>query len=117
MPFLPVLPLAELPPGRGRCVTAGRRDVALFLVEGNVFAIDNTCPHLGGPLAEGDLSGCVIYCPLHAWSFDVRTGVSPSNARARVETYPVRVVDGTIQVEVPEEVAAPAECDPWTSEG
>jgi nitrite reductase (NADH) small subunit len=115
--FLPVLPAADLPPGRGRCVTVGRRDVALFRVEGEFFAIDNACPHRGGPLSEGDLSGCVIYCPLHAWSFDLRTGVSPSNARARVGTYPVRVVDGTIEVEVPDEAAEPLEADPWTSEG
>ncbi len=111
--FLPVLPASELAPGRGRCVTAGRREVALFQVEGEVLAIDNVCPHRGGPLAEGDVSGCVVYCPLHAWSFDLRTGVSPSNARARVETYPVRVLDGVVEVEVPEEAAEPAES--WTS--
>ncbi len=114
--FLPVLPIADLPAGRGRCVTAGRRDVALFQVEGQLYAIDNSCPHRGGPLAEGDLSGCVIYCPLHAWSFDLRTGVSPSNSRAKVATYPVRVVAGTIEVELPDEAAAPLEeADPWSA--
>lgn len=115
--FLPVLPLADLPGGRGRCVAAGRRDVALFRVETEVFAIDNSCPHRGGPLSEGDLSGCVVYCPLHAWSFDLRTGVSPSNSRAKVGTYPVRVVEGIIEVEVPDEAAEPLEVDPWTSGG
>ncbi|MHB8420135.1 MAG: nitrite reductase small subunit NirD [Myxococcales bacterium] len=106
--FLPVLPLSELPAGRGRCVSAGGREVALFQVAGELFAIDNSCPHRGGPLSEGDLSGCVVYCPLHAWSFDLRTGVSPSNDRTKVATYSVRVVDGTIEVDLPEAEAAEA---------
>ncbi|MHB1847011.1 MAG: nitrite reductase small subunit NirD [Deltaproteobacteria bacterium] len=100
--FLPALPFAELVEGKGRCVTVGGRDVALFRVEGRLFAIDNGCPHRGGPLSEGDVSGCLVYCPLHAWSFDLATGVSPGNPRARVETYPVRVTDGQVEVLLPE---------------
>ncbi len=102
--FVSVGPLDELAIGKGRCVALGGRDVALFRLDEGLFAIDNTCPHRGGPLAEGDVTGCVVYCPLHAWSFDLRTGVSPGNPRAAVETFPVRVVEGRVEIAVPPEV-------------
>ncbi len=100
-PFSPALPLADLADGRGRCVSIGGRDVALFRVGEKLFAIDNSCPHRGGPLSEGDVSGCVVHCPLHAWAFDLTTGISPGNPRARVEAFPVRVVDGGVEVALP----------------
>lgn len=93
----------ELVSGRGRCVSVGGRELAIFQIEGEVFAIDNGCPHRGGPLAEGDLAGCVVYCPLHAWSFDLRTGGSPSNPKIRVGSYPARLVAGWVEVELPDE--------------
>jgi nitrite reductase (NADH) small subunit len=96
--------VGDLSPGKGRCVELGAgRELAIFKVEGEVYAIDNHCPHRGGPLAEGDVSGCVVYCPLHAWSFDLRTGISPGNARASVQTFPVRITpEGDVIVEVEE---------------
>lgn len=100
--YLDLLGWDELVSGKGRCVSAGGRELAIFRVEGELFAIDNSCPHRGGPLAEGDVEGCVVHCPLHAWGFDLRTGVSPSNPKSRVQSYPARIVGGRVEVELPD---------------
>jgi nitrite reductase (NADH) small subunit len=50
------------------------REIALFNVDGKIYALDNSCPHMGGPLGEGELKGCIVTCPWHGWQFDVKTG-------------------------------------------
>ena len=102
MPFVSVTHYDQLPERRGHCAVVGRCELAVFKVNGEVFALDNTCPHRGGPLSEGDIVGDQIFCPLHAWGFKLRTGQSTTNPRARVRSYPVRVVDGRVEVEVEE---------------
>ena len=74
-------------------VRVGDRDLALFLIDGSVFAIDNLCPHRGGPLVRGHLEGDTLRCPLHHWSFNVRTGQSVDHPGARVGCYQVRLED------------------------
>ena len=64
----------ELPPGSKKLVEIDGRAIALFNVGGAIYAIDDVCTHDGGPLAEGELSGCEIQCPRHGARFDVRTG-------------------------------------------
>ena len=71
----------EVPPGSGKVVVAGGRVLALFNVEGEFYAVDNSCPHRGGPLGEGHLQGKVVTCPWHGWQFDLTCGVSPLNPR------------------------------------
>ncbi len=70
-------------------------------VDGQVFALDNTCTHRGGPLAEGEVSGHEVTCPWHGATFDVRTGevVGPPAQRA-VARYGVRVTGTNIEVEL-----------------
>ncbi len=58
-----------------KIVVAGGKEVALFKLEGKIYALENTCPHRGGPLGEGSLEGSEVTCPWHAWTFDVKTGV------------------------------------------
>ena len=74
----------EVPPGTGKVVVAGGRVLALFNVEGEFFAVDNSCPHRGGPLGEGHLQGKIVTCPWHGWQFDLACGVSPLNPRHSV---------------------------------
>jgi nitrite reductase (NADH) small subunit len=88
----------ELAPGEGRVVEAGGRAIAVFNVDGQYYAVDNTCPHRGGPLAEGDLEGAVVSCPWHAWRWDVRTGANVNNPAVTVACYPVREEGGAIYV-------------------
>jgi len=98
--FVKVAKTSELEPGQGRRVEVNGKPIALFNVEGQFFAIDNTCSHKGGPLAEGEVSGHVVTCPWHRGRFDVRTGevVGPPPQRA-VTRYGVRVTGTDIEVE------------------
>ena len=75
---------SEIAPGTGKVVVAGGRVLALFNVVGEFFAVDNSCPHRGGPLGEGHLTGKIVTCPWHGWQFDLASGVSPLNPRHMV---------------------------------
>jgi len=96
-----VASVAEVPAGQGRVVQAGAHTLALFNVAGHLYAIDNTCPHRGGPLGEGDLEGRVATCPWHAWRWDVSTGLNVNNPAVKVACFPVSVSNGEVFVEVP----------------
>jgi nitrite reductase (NADH) small subunit len=94
------LGIGELREGEGRVVEAGDRMVAVFQVAGRYYAIDNTCPHRGGPLGEGDLEGPVVTCPWHAWRWDVTTGANVNNPALKVACYPVTVEGGEVVVDL-----------------
>ncbi|HEX8697660.1 MAG TPA: Rieske 2Fe-2S domain-containing protein [Myxococcaceae bacterium] len=97
-PFIPVARLSDLD-DRGRAVVnVEGTPVAIVRVEGELYAVQQTCPHQGGPLSEGDVEGFLLHCPVHAWPFDVRTGRCPVFRGARIRTYAVRVVGEEIQV-------------------
>ena len=89
---------ADVQPGMGIAVSAGGKELALFNAGGTYYAIDNTCPHRGGPLAEGDLAGQVVSCPWHGWSWDVTSGANVNNPALRIGCYPVIVQEGTLFV-------------------
>ena len=95
-----VAAVADVPVGTGRVVEAGGRPLALFNVDGTFHALDNACPHRGGPLGEGDLDGPIVVCPWHAWRWDVTTGVNANNPAVTVARLPVRVEAGEVFVEV-----------------
>jgi nitrite reductase (NADH) small subunit len=94
-------PSGEVPSGEGRVFEVPGRVLAVFNVEGRFYAIDNECPHRGGPLGEGDLEGTSVRCPWHAWRWDVTTGANTNNPAVRVVAYPVTVEDGALFVELP----------------
>lgn len=86
----------------GRAVVqAGGRSIAVVRIDGVVHAIDNVCPHRGGELGLGDLQGHHLYCPQHAWCFDVRTGEGFFPQGIRVARFDAVERDGAIWVEVP----------------
>ena len=89
-----VASLDDIPNGGAITVDVGERRIALFRREGEVFALDETCPHRGGPLHDGSIDRGVVLCPWHQWQFDLRTGCSPVNPLSRVRVYPVRL-EGT----------------------
>jgi nitrite reductase (NADH) small subunit len=92
--------VADCPPGTGLEVVAGERVVALFNVDGTFYALDGVCPHQGGPLADGEVTGCVVTCPWHGWQFDVRTGQHQFSATIRQPTLPVRVEGDAVLVDL-----------------
>lgn len=100
-PLVPVCDLDELGPGGARLVQAGDREIAVFNVDGSFYAIENLCPHSGGPLVEGTLDGTRVICSWHYATFDLETGESlDSISRYDVDTFPVRVREGRIWVAV-----------------
>jgi nitrite reductase/ring-hydroxylating ferredoxin subunit len=99
--FVKVAQTNEIEPGKARLIDIKGKKIALFNVDGQFFALDNTCTHKGGPLAEGAVAGQEVTCPWHRARFDIRTGevVGPPAQRA-VARYAVRVTGSDIEVEV-----------------
>ncbi|MCK2238445.1 MULTISPECIES: bifunctional 3-phenylpropionate/cinnamic acid dioxygenase ferredoxin subunit [unclassified Crossiella] len=94
--MIAVCRLDELPPGEAVRLLADV-PVAVFNVEGEFYAIDDTCTHQDASLSEGYLEGCLVECPLHAASFDLRTGRPTClPAKKPVRTHQVTVLDGMI---------------------
>ena len=89
--FVDVAHVSELKVGRAKAVVVGERKIALCHTARGFFATDNTCPHRGGPLAEGDIIDNEIVCPWHLWGFDVETGLCAGNSEISVVTHEVRI--------------------------
>ena len=106
-----VAAVADIPPGERRLVNVRGRPIAIFNLAGEFFGLLNRCPHQGGSLCDGVLTGLIessepgnyrfsrqgeiVRCPWHGWEFDIRTGLSwcePS--RVQVRTYPVQATTG-----------------------
>lgn len=92
--------LDDLAPGTTLEVVVGDRVVALANVAGTVYALDGVCPHQGGPLGKGALSGQILTCPWHGWQFDASTGQHCLSATIRQPTFPVKIDQGAILVDV-----------------
>ena len=94
--FVDLLASVELPEGARLVVHAEGRSLALVRVGGIAYAIDNVCPHRNGELGLGDLQGHHLYCPQHAWCFDVRNGKAFFPEGAKVESFEVKEEAGRI---------------------
>lgn len=103
--FRTVAQTADVPPGTGRTVEVNGIWIALFNIDGTFYAIDNTCPHAGGPLGEGKIrEGGVVECPWHGWRFNVATGQRVGNPNFEAPCCTVRVVGTDVQVALPPEL-------------
>ena len=98
--FVKVANLPELAPGSAKVVEVMGKTLALFNVDGAIYATDNTCLHQGGPLGEGQLMGDVVICPWHQWEYNVRTGEKVGDSSVKLATYPVQVEGSDIKVAV-----------------
>ena len=101
--WLKVLELEELPEGRVKSVTCKHRTLCLTRFEGEFAALDNKCPHQGGPLGEGSIEGGWLRCPWHGWDFHPLTGKPPGGFDDGVETFPIEVREDGVYVAFPEE--------------
>jgi nitrite reductase/ring-hydroxylating ferredoxin subunit len=88
-PVVYACPSSEVREGCGVKVEAFGRNLALFRDAGQLHAIDDHCPHRGGPLHQGDIENGAAICPLHGWAFDLQTGHMRGNPRVRVAVYSV----------------------------
>ena len=89
--FEPVARVGEIAPGSAKAFVVGDREVAVFHVDGTYYALDNTCPHQGGPLAEGWIEGVQVTCPWHAWTFKLADGKMTLGDYACVDAFDVAV--------------------------
>jgi nitrite reductase/ring-hydroxylating ferredoxin subunit len=113
-----VATVSEIPPGQRKLVTVRGRSIAVFNLDGEFYGLFNRCPHQGGPMCEGILTGLIqssepgrydysrpgeiIRCPWHGWEFDVKTGQSFCDpSKISVRNFPIEVVPGTAVVQGP----------------
>ncbi|MCA9450815.1 MAG: non-heme iron oxygenase ferredoxin subunit [Candidatus Omnitrophica bacterium] len=94
---------SEIPPGKSMSFALERFTIAVFNLEGDFYAIEDTCSHMDGPLCQGSTEGDVVMCPWHGSRFNIRTGevLSPP-AQKNVQTFPVQILDGEVTVLLPD---------------
>ncbi len=97
MNWIDIGALGDIPAQGARVVKTAFGCVAVFrTATDEVYATDDRCPHKGGPLSEGIVHGTSVSCPLHAWVFDLSTGLAQGADEGQVATYPARVEGGRI---------------------
>jgi 3-phenylpropionate/trans-cinnamate dioxygenase ferredoxin subunit len=102
--FYAIVPAEDLPNGERLFLQIDDRPIVIFNIAGDFYAIGDVCTHDEGPLGEGEIEGWEIVCPRHGAHFDIRTGqavVLP--AVVDTPAYPVRVVNGQIEIGIPNE--------------
>lgn len=90
----------DLPPGKSTAVTVAGKDIALFNVDGTIYAMEDSCLHQGQSLGMSDFQGKVVTCRGHGWRYDVTTGGTLHVPDYGVTTYPAKVEEGTIFVDL-----------------
>ncbi len=101
--LIDVCPVSDLPPGTRRIVEWEDLEIGVFNCGGDLLAIEDRCSHDNGPLAEGEVDegSCTVECPRHGSLFDLRSGAPKTlPAYVAVDTFPVRVEDNMIKLEV-----------------
>ena len=97
--WTPITSVDNIPLREGRAVTVEGAQIAIFNLENRYLTIDNKCPHKGGPLCDGIVSGATVVCPLHGRRFDLETGMAVrASEPSCVTTFPTRVRKGIIFV-------------------
>ena len=107
MSWIKITDTDQIPFREGRSVKLGRHEVAIFNLGGRFAAMDNKCPHSGGPLCDGivtgDADGFAVVCPLHGWKISLENGnILRPQVPVCVELYPVKVESGIIQIQFPD---------------
>ena len=100
VPFHTIPEAKNIAPGKGMTVAVENRRVALFNLDGNYYAIDDTCPHVGAPLGGGWVDGERVACPMHGWEFDIKSGKGLTVPGCSVTKYEVRKENGEIQISI-----------------
>ncbi|QFQ88468.1 nitrite reductase small subunit NirD [Paracoccus kondratievae] len=97
--FVDIGALDDIPRQGARVIHTAHGCVAVFrTMDDRVFALDDRCPHKGGPLSEGIVHGDRVTCPLHNWVFDMNSGQAQGADEGAVRTWPVRVEQGRILI-------------------
>jgi nitrite reductase (NADH) small subunit len=99
--FQRVMSVGELPPaGEAREVACEGRLICIANSGGTISAMDNVCPHRGGPLGQGIVEDGKLICPWHAWAFDTKTGTAVHTPNAKVDVYEIKVEGDDVLVKL-----------------
>ncbi len=98
--FVKVASASELAPGSSKKIEISGKEIALFNADGTLYAMDDTCPHRGGPLSEGFVESGVITCPWHGWQFQLASGECLTNPSVCQTKYAVKVAGDDILISV-----------------
>jgi nitrite reductase (NADH) small subunit len=101
MPLVKVGSLSTLPPGSVLQAVANGESYAICNVDGEIHALEGTCPHAGGPLGEGALHGSTLVCPWHSWEYDCVTGENTMDPDTKLAKYAVTLRGDDILVDLP----------------
>lgn len=102
--FVSVAKVGSIPEGQGESFVVGERIVAIFHIDGQFFAIDDICPHMGASLAPGYVDDQkTVACPWHAWRFSIVDGTWCDNPKIKVDSFEVKIEGDDIQVRIPDE--------------
>ncbi len=109
MSWIRITAAENIPPREGRAVQVGALELAIFNTGDGFLAVENRCPHGGGPLADGIVGGTTVTCPLHNWRVCLESGSVKRGCEGgapTVATFPVCVVDGIVMLAVDQALAA-----------
>ncbi len=110
MTWHPIGDISDIPLLGARCVKTPSMKIAVFRTdEHEVYAIENRCPHKGGPLSEGIVHGTSVTCPLHNWVISLETGKALGADEGEVRTIPIRNEDGKLFIALENLMLAAAE--------
>ncbi len=98
MKWFRVASVGAIPEREGRRVEYGPHVAAVFNLGGEYLALENQCPHKGGPLADGIVAGKNVFCPLHNWKINLENGCALSGGTGQVKIYPVKVAENEIYI-------------------
>jgi len=97
--WVDICAVEDIPSQGSRIIKTSEGCVALFKTSGGeVFALDDKCPHKQGPLSQGIVHDKFVTCPLHSWVFSLETGEAQGADEGRVATKAVRIVDGRVEL-------------------
>lgn len=103
MKWIRITPVDNIPPREGRSMMLAGRDIAIFNLGDRFAAIENKCPHGGGPLADGIVGGSTVTCPLHNWRICLDSGqvTKPCEHTSELpRVFPVKVEDGIVHLQM-----------------
>jgi NAD(P)H-dependent nitrite reductase small subunit len=98
--FVKVAKLGEVPTEKGKVILVEGKEIALFKLDGAVYAIDNHCLHEGGPLGHGPVKDGIVACPWHLWKFDIRTGAMVEAPAMKVDCFRVKIEGDDVLLDV-----------------
>ncbi len=99
--FTTIAKVGEIPEGEGRTFSVGERRVAVFHCDGQYYALDDRCPHMGASLGLGEVRNGTVICDRHLWAYRLSDGVCLEAPKLRAETFEVRISGDEIQVAIP----------------